>query len=516
MTTGTRPSLTASPRVGKVVSTNGFVAGASYVLCGVALGVSALVSGLDGWRQGPALALCALASLAIGGLHLVVFEIPQRLRTATAFAAVASIFTVFVSVSTVTYLVTGTFDGVDDALFESVAGFTTTALSVLDQPEEVARGVVFWRALTQWIGGFTSLVVIVALLPFLGVGGLEVSDVDRSTRRVGLFSSRTRGLIRRLATVYLGLSVAGLALFAIGGMGPFDAVTYALTTISTGGFQNHAGSFAFFESALIEWLAVGGMMLAGVNLALLARTLRGQLGPLQRSAELRVYLGFLVVGTAIVFSQLVGELDQPWTTTLRHAAFSVTSVVSTTGAAATDWGGWPVGPQVLLLLFMGVGSMSGSTGGGFRIIRAMALFGYVRRELLRQLQPRAIVVVKVGKEGLGEALVSRLIGYQVLFVGVAGAAALGVSLFDVDLVSSMSVAISALANVGPALGSVSPGSGGAGLSDGARLVLIPVMLLGRLEISPILIGLLVLFRVPRRAPRVLRQALSATSRDGFR
>jgi len=498
--------LGADPRRGRVSSTNGFVAGAAFLVCGLALAVSALASGLDEWRDGPQLALCALVASCVGVAHLVFFELPRRLRTATAFAAVASIFAVFVFTSTAVYLVTGTFDRFDDALFESTAGFTTTALSVLERPEDAARGIVLWRALTQWIGGFTALAVIVGLLPFLGVGGLEVSDITRSTRRVSFFSPRTRSLLSRLGLLYLALTAAGIALFAVGGMGPFDAVTYALTTISTGGFENHAGSFAFFDSALIEWFAVGGMAMAGINIALVAAVLRGNVGPLRRSSELRVYGGILVAGTLVVFLQLVGDLSQPWSTTLRDAAFSVTSVVSTTGASVTDWGGWPVGPQVVLLMFMGVGSMSGSTGSGFRIVRAMALFGYVRRELVRQVQPHSVVAVKVGRAPLDEALVSRLIGYQILWVVVAGFAAIGVALFDVDLVSSLSVAISALANVGPALGDVSPSAGATGLTAGARMVLVPVMLLGRLEISPLIVGLLVLFRVPRRWPGAVRRA----------
>ncbi len=290
-------------------------------------------------------------------------------------------------------------------------------------------------------------------------------------------------------------------------MGPFDAVTYALTTISTGGFENHAGSFAFFDSAIVEWVAVGGMALAGLNIALVAALLRGDIGPLRRSMELRAYFVLLLGGTAVVFSQLIGDLSQPWAETLRQSAFSVTSVVSTTGASVADWGGWPFGPQVILLMLMGVGSMSGSTGSGFRIIRAMALLGYVRRELLRQIQPRSVVVVKVGRETLDEALVSRLIGYQILWVVVAGFAAIGVAIFDVDLVSSLSVAVSALANVGPGLGDVSPSAGATGLTAGARMVLVPVMLLGRLEISPLVVGILVLFRVPRRWPQAVRRSL---------
>lgn len=504
-----RPArLGPDPRRGRVTSTNGFVAGGAYVVCGLALTVAALASGLDDWREGPELALCASVALAVGFGHLMFFELPDRLRTSTAFAAVASVFTVFVVTSTVVYLFTGTFSRIDDALFESASGFTTTALSVLERPEETARGVVLWRALTQWIGGFSALVIIVGMLPFLGVGGLEVSDVNRSTRRLSLSSPRTRGLITRLGLLYLALTATGIVLFALGGMGPFDAVTYALTTISTGGFENHAGSFAFFDSALIEWVAVGGMALAGVNIAIVAAMLRGNTGPLRRSGELRVYAGLLVAGTAVVFTQLLGDLAQPWTTTIRQAAFSVSSVVSTTGASVTDWGGWPVGPQVVLLLLMGVGSMSGSTGSGFRIVRAMALFGYVRRELLRQIQPRSVMVVKVGRASLSEALVSRLIGYQILWVVVAGFAAIGVALFGVDVVSSLSVAISALANVGPALGSVSPSDGATGLSAGARMVLVPVMLLGRLEISPLVVGVLVLFRVPRRWPGAVRRSLA--------
>ena len=285
------------------------------------------------------------------------------------------------------------------------------------------------------------------------------------------------------------LTVAGVVLYLIGGMGPFDAITYSATTISTGGFANHAGSFGHFRSATVEWAGFGGMVLGGANMALLFRGLRrGSPSPLWRSFELRAYASVIVVGGAVIALTTVpdGGLSHE---SVRRAYFHVASATSTTGHFVSGWGSWEVGPQVLLLAIMGVGAMSGSAGGGFRLVRALALVGYLRRELVLQLHPRAVTPVRVGRRPLSDALVARMIGYQAQYLLVAATGAIVVGAVGAELVTSLSVAISAVANVGPALGDLVPGAGGVlVLTRPARATLMPLMLLGRLEIAPVLVG----------------------------
>jgi trk system potassium uptake protein TrkH len=479
----------AFARAGLVESPLGFIVGVALLACGALGALAAACSLLDG-RSGTTFLLLAGAWTALGGVLVRACRPPSRLRSSTAFAGVLAAWLAVIAASTITYEVLGTFPHLDDSLFESVAGFTTTASSVLEDPEAVARGVLAWRAGTQWLGGLGALLFVVAVLPSIGVGGLDVTSAGHRHSGTSLRSRRTLATMRRLLTLYAIFTVAGVGLYLLAGMGPFDAATYAATTISTGGFANHAGSFSHFESIAVEWAGFGGMVLGGANMALLYRTLRGRdLRGALRSFELRAYLTAVVAGGLVVTATTApaGGITHE---SLRHAFFHVASATSTTGHwVGSGWGAWAVGPQVLLLAIMGVGAMSGSAGSGFRQVRALALVGYLRRELRLQLHPRAVAAVRVGRRPVSEELVGRMIGYQAQYIVVAAIGAAVVASLGAGLVTSISGAISALANVGPALGELVPGEGGIRLlTRPARAALLPLMLLGRLEIAPVLVG----------------------------
>jgi trk system potassium uptake protein len=484
------------------------VVGLVLVVCGAGLVVSAVVDAVAGGPAAAALLACgAVAGVAGAGLRAV-SSLPARLRAGSAFAAVVAAWATAVAVSTVAYLVTGTFSRLDDAVVESVAGFTTTAFSVLRRADLTTEGVLLWRALTQWFGGFAALVVIVAVLPSLGVGGLEGGERGADARSLYLRSPRVQALLGRLVVLYVVLTMAGAALYRLGGMTPFDALTYACTTISTGGFGNHPQSFRHFDSAVLEWTGIGGMVLAGANLALVWQGLRGatsrtDLGEVLRSTELRVYLAVLAVAAAAAVAWTVPD-GGPTHQSVRHAVFSVTSVVSTTGHTVTDWGTWPHGAQAALMLLAGVGAMSGSPGGGFRQLRALVLVGYLRREVVRQLHPRAVLVVRVGRVVVPEAVASRMVAYQVVYLLVVAVGAVALALLGAELVTAASLSLSAVATVGPALAEASPGLGTTEVPAGARLALTPVMLLGRLEVTAVLVGVASLVRRGDRRPRLLR------------
>jgi trk system potassium uptake protein TrkH len=313
--------------------------------------------------------------------------------------------------------------------------------------------------------------------------------------------------VRRLLTgyfhLYLGLTSVGFVMFLAGGMGPFDAITYSFTTISTGGFANHDQSFAHFQSATIEWLGVGGMLLGGLSLPLAWRALRGRGRSSIRSTELIVYVG-LVAGTTTVLALTTDAGG--WHDTIRASAFTAASAVSTTGHWVTDWTGWAPGPQMLLLVLIGVGSMSGSLGGGFRIVRAMALVSYVRRELLRQLLPRSIHPVRVGRQVIDEETTDRMVGYQVLFIGTAAVGFFAIALAGTDLVTALSASVSALATFGPALGALAPGTPLTEASDWILLVLMGLMFAGRVELYPVLNAVVSVVTAPRRLLRGREQS----------
>lgn len=454
------------------------------VVCGPGLVLSALVDLLEDGGDTAALGLLGLLVTFVGAAIRRAVAMPARVPPRVALRSVAVAGAAMVAVSTIAYLATGTVDDIGDALFESTAGFTTTALTVLEDLESVDRGVLFWRALTQWLGGFFALATIVAVLPFLGVGSPRPREASAALDAKHLFSAHVRHVLRRYFLLYLGLTGIGAVLFLTGGMGPFDAVTYALTTISTGGFGNHDGSFGHFDSDVLEWLGVAGMLLGGLSLPLLWRAVRGREVSALRSTELNAYLVLVVGATAVLavaVDDAAGLEDR-----VRTAAFTATSMVSTTGHWVTDWTVWPFGPQLLLLVLMGVGAMSGSMGGGFRVVRALALLSYVWRELARQLRARSVQVVRVGTTVIDEDTVDRMVGYQVLFIGTAAGGLLGLALTGEDLVTSLSGAVSTLCTVGPALGDLAPGTTLVGASIETLAVLMILMTAGRLELYPAL------------------------------
>lgn len=489
-------------RAGSVESPVGFVVGVSALACGLLGLTSALVGFATDGRHilGPAV---VGAGAAVGGAIAVrSCRLPMRIRSSRAFVGVTAMWLVQILLSTGFYRLTGTFDTWDDAVFESVSGVTTTASTVLADPEAVARSVLWWRAGTQWLGGLGALLFVVVVLPSLGVGGVDVTDAGTRHSGTSLTSRRTVRNLRQISTLYATFTVVGIGLFLVGGMGPFDAVTYAATTISTGGFANHRGSFAHFESTALEWAGVGGMVLGGANMALLfVMARRGGLTRAWRSFELRAYATILVVGTAVVSATATGAGFGHGM--VRRAAFHVASAVSTTGHFVDGWGHWEVGPQTLLLVLMGVGAMSGSAGGGFRVVRAVALLGYLRRELVAQLHPRAVVPVRVGAKLLDDAVVSRMVGYQAQYLILGSLGAIAVAALGVDLLTAMGAAVSSIANVGPAVGELAPGTGGGvmELPRPARLALLPLMLLGRLEIAPVLVGVAIVAGNLRRSIR---------------
>ncbi|MDE0804519.1 MAG: hypothetical protein OSA99_14500 [Acidimicrobiales bacterium] len=502
-------------RAGRWESPVGFVVGLAILSCG-ALATGSCVLGLvtDG-RDVSQFAILGVLWCLVGAGLAHQCRVPLRFRSTTAFVGVFAAWTAVIVVSITTYEFLGTFAHWDDSVFESVAGFTTTATTVVENPEAMSRSTLFWRAGTQWVGGLGALLFVVAVLPSIGVGGLDVTDAGQRYSGTSLRSRRTLLQLRRLTLLYISLTAAGIALYLIGGMGPFDAITYAATTISTGGFANHAGSFGHFRSTTVEWAGFGGMVLGGANLALVVRALRpGGRGPLWRSFELRAYL-LVIFGGGAAVTLLTESPDEVTHEAIRRSLFHVASAASTTGHFVGGWGDWEVGGQMLLLAIIGVGAMSGSAGGGFRLVRALTLVGYLRRELVLQLHPRAVSPVRVGRRIVSDALVSRMIGYQAQYLIVAATGAIAVAAFGGELVTAMSAAISAIANFGPALGDLVPGSGGIlQLPRPARAALLPLMFLGRLEIAPVLVGAaLAASEITRRAANLRERVQDRMAAD---
>ncbi|MCZ7530520.1 MAG: TrkH family potassium uptake protein [Acidimicrobiia bacterium] len=484
------------------------VAGLAVAIGGLGMLAAAIVETIDGGTETVELYACAAGSGAVGFAMNRWSLLPPRIDTRSVFSAVTAAWVALAVASSVLYLVTGTFSSFADGMFESISGFTTTGASVLDPIEGTPAGVLFWRSTTQWLGGMGVIVLVVAVLPLLGVGGMELLAAEAPGPSDERLTPRVRYTAQRLWAVYVGFTVAIVIAYLAGGMSVFDAVNHSFTTISTGGFSTHDASFAHFDSAYLEWAAVVSMFAAGASFTMYWRALRGKPFVLFRSPEARVYLLLVLTVTGVALVANRSELGLGHDA-IRDSLFTVVSIASTTGYVLVDYTRWAVSPQVLLLVLMGIGAMAGSTAGGFKVVRTMAIGGYARRELLRALHPRMVRPVRVGRNSLDERIVSRIMGFLVLFLGTILVGTVVMAAFGEDIVTSLSATTSAIGNVGPALGTLGDGNF-SGVDLGTEITATVVMLLGRLEIFPVLLAFAALPRWwahrdhERRAKRALR------------
>ena len=468
-------------------STVGHVVGLVLIIGGVGMAVSGGVDAIGGGPDAAELVGCG-AGVGLAGLVLHwMTQLPNRIPNASVFAAVTASWLVLSLASTLPYLLTGTFDRFDDALFESVSGLTTTGASVLVPIEGNSSGILFWRSMTQWFGGMGVVVLVVAVLSALRIGGLELLQAEAPGPADPRLDPRVRQSARRLWGLYGGFTAGIAAVYLVGGMSVFDAVNHSFTTISTGGFSTHDASFAYFDSAFLEWAATVAMFMAGVNFALYWHVLRGKPGALLRSPLMRWYTG-------IVLSVVAAAIFSNWAEfgfghgVAREAAFSVVATATTTGYALADYTLWAVALQALLLGLMAIGAMAGSTGGGFKVIRFAVILDYARRELRRSLHRRLVRPLRIGRDSVEEPTVSRIMGFTVMFLMLVIVGSVGIAAFGADLVTAASAATSSMGNVGPGLGAIGPTETYLALEPGARGITMGLMLLGRLEIFPVLLA----------------------------
>jgi len=298
---------------------------------------------------------------------------------------------------------------------------------------------------------------------------------------------RVRHTARRLWAVYLGFTVVLGVAYIAAGMSLYDGVAHSFTTVSTGGFSPYNSSLGHFDSAVIEWIAIGAMFIAGSSFTLLYRLLRGRPGPLLRSKEFHLYVALVFAVAAVLFT--VNDATGSITERIRGAFFATTTIISTTGYATDDFGSWSQGAQAVILLLLPIGAMAGSTAGGVKLIRVLAVGSYAHREALRHLHPRLVRPVRVGGGVMPDRTADKIVGFLILALATFGGGAIAIALTGPDLITSFSAAATAFGNVGPGLGDVGPTGDFLTLPRAARWVTMGQMLLGRLEIYPVILAL---------------------------
>jgi trk system potassium uptake protein TrkH len=480
-----------------------YVGALSAAVAGVGMLVGAAIEVVDRGPDALALAACGLPVTLLGFVVWRSSVPPREIRILDVFLTVTVAWVALAAVGAVPYLVTGRLDSVDLALFESISGFTTTGATVLRPVADTSRGLLMYRSITQWIGGMGVIVLVIAVLPTVGAGAMSLLQAESPGPSGERLTPRVRHTARNLWLVYVGFTVVVALAYLLAGMSFYDAWSHSFTTVSTGGFSPHNASLAHFGSATVEWIAIVAMLLAGGSFALYYRALRGRPGPLLRSLEFRTYLGVVLVASLVAHTFAGPGLGGAGH--LRDSVFAMVSVISTTGYVTADFGTWDQSVQSVVMVLFPLGAMAGSTAGGVKFVRILAAGSWAHRSALQQLHPRLVRPVRVGEQRIDEQIAGRIVGFLVLALAIVGGGAVLMSLSGADLVTSFSAAGSSFGNVGPGLGEVGPAFDYLSLSRTARAVSMAQMLLGRLEIYPVILALsVVTLRRRLRVPRDLR------------
>ena len=406
-----------------------------------------------------------------------------------AYLVVTAVWCIFSAFGMLPYMIHGSVTNLSEAYFETMSGFTTTGCSVIDDVEKLPHGILFWRSLTQWIGGLGIVFFTIAILPSLVGGTVKVFAAEATGPIKSKMHPRLSTTAKWIWSVYLGLTVAcGLAYYAAG-MNWFDATTYSMSTTATGGFATHNDATSFFHSPAIEYIAILFQFLSGVNFTLLYLSVfKLRIGSIAKNAEFRFYLTAVLLGALAIAALLVLRLDYDWERAVRSALFQVVSLITTTGLFNDDVALWPHVTWIILALCMFLGAQAGSTTGGFKCVRSLMLLKVMRNEFRHILHPNAVLPVKIGDQNVPQGRLVSLLAYLTLFVTMIVITVALMIAVGVDVTNSLVIALSLMSNVGLSLSTgIGPVMSWSAFPDGVTWLLSLLMLMGRLEIMTVLV-----------------------------
>jgi trk system potassium uptake protein TrkH len=377
--------------------------------------------------------------------------------------------------------------GAADAFFEAMSGITTTGSTVITGLERVPDGILIWRALLQWLGGIGIIVMGIAILPMLSIGGMQLFRTE-STDSSEKILPRAGQIAASIAVIYLAITLACGSIYWLFGMTAFDAAAHAMTTVATGGYSTKDASLGHFGSAAIEWTAIVFMIVGGIPFVLYIQALRGRSFAFWQDDQVRWFLGIIAGGTTLFVVWLYHTSGMDGHDAVRHAAFSTISLLTGTGYASTDYNAWGTFAIGLAFFLMCVGGCSGSTTGGIKVFRFAVIYQIARVQVLRLLQPSGVFRPFYNGEPVSDQTAISILGFIFVFALSFAVLALLLSFLGLDYLTSMSAAVTAVANVGPGLGdTIGPAGTFAELPDAAKWLLSAGMLLGRLELFTVLV-----------------------------
>jgi trk system potassium uptake protein TrkH len=428
----------------------------------------------------------AMAVAGVFGVLLISSrtEFDRHIRPRDGFLIVTGAWILVSLVGAVPYLVTGSLGPVD-SLFESVSGFTTTGSTVIADVTVIPRSLLLWRAMSQWLGGMGIILFTIAILPLLGIGGMQLFKAEVPGPVADKVRPRLAATARMLWMIYVGFTAAEWVALRLAGLSGFDALCHSFTTLATGGFSTRNTSVGEFGSPLVEWIIIFFMLLAGINFVLHFRLLTGRTKEVWHDAELRYFLGVTAVASLILFVT-VHEAGDRLVDSFRHAVFQTLSILTTTGYCTTDFELWATLPSLVLLCLMVLGGMSGSTGGGIKSLRALLAITSLRTAVHRLIHPHAVRPVKYGGVVVSESVLSGIWAFLTAYLLIAVVGAAVVAAYGYDLMTAISAAMTAIGNVGPGLGEVGAYDNFSHFPGVVKIVLAGCMLFGRLEVFTIL------------------------------
>lgn len=385
------------------------------------------------------------------------------------------------------FFISGAIPSFIDSLFETVSGFTTTGASILNNVEVMEKGLLFWRSFTHWIGGMGFLVFIMSILPMSGADPLHMMRAESPGPTTEKLVPKARQTAKILYTVYVGLTLLEIVFLLFGGMPLYDSVVHAFGTAGTGGFSIKNASIGAYNSVYIEVVITVFMALFGINFSAYFLLLIKKFKRFFTHEETRIYLAIMLISMLTIAINLTGTVYDNFADSLRYSSFSVSSVMTTTGYATADFSQWPTLSRYMLLLLMFIGASAGSTGGGIKVSRFIIMFKSLKRESLRILHPQAVKLIKLDKISLPEDVINGTGTFMVVFFGITAVSMLLVALDGYDMETSVSAVAACINNIGPGLGMVSPIGNYSGFSSFSKIVLSLNMLIGRLEVYPMLL-----------------------------
>lgn len=399
------------------------------------------------------------------------------------------------------YLFTGSIPNLTNAFFETISGYSTTGSSILTDVESMPKGILFWRSATHWIGGMGIIVLTIAILPLLGIGGMQLFTAEAPGPSADKLHPRIKETAKRLWLIYVTLTFAEFFLLKVAGMSWFDAINHAMATVSTGGFSTKNSSIGFYNNLpLVQYIIIFFMVVAGTNFVLTYFALKGKIQKVFQSEEFKYYLfGIISISLIVVFIILFFQDENLKTTVahpmvfgktesaIRHAFFQVTSIITTTGFVTADFTMWSFFATGIFFALFFVGGSAGSTSGGIKIVRHVVMLKNSFLEFKKSLHPNAIIPVRYDGKAVNQSIVFNIISFFIIYMFIFVIASVVLTFLGLDFVTALGAAASSLGNIGPAIGEVSPVNNFAHLSIGAKWFCAFLMLIGRLELFTVLI-----------------------------